>query len=199
MSNGNQRLRPNAQSNTTRDPLISPVTLSEFSDFLGLDYDSSQQSLLESHLLAACGWYIAHSNNELLSRSYNLKFDRYPSGESFGGLGPAYARYDAWIDFPLAPVESIVDVTSGGDTVSFTSDLDSKPARLFTDACSQEISIDYIAGYETASDIPASVLLGIKMMAAYLYEHRGSCSVGDAAKDSGAMSVFGFNAMILSL
>ena len=41
--------------------------------------------------------------------------------------------------------------------------------------------------------------MGIYMMAGYLYEHRGSCNVGNAASDSGATSVWGYDALILSL
>ena len=36
-------------------------------------------------------------------------------------------------------------------------------------------------------------------MASYLYEHRGACDIGSAAMESGAASVWGYNAMILSL
>jgi len=199
MSNGNQRATPNRQSNTTADSLVSPVTPEQFADYLSLDYSPSDDALLNAHLLTACGWYIAHMNNELLERTWSLKFDRYPSqGDSFAGLGPVYADSQPWVDVPLYPVSVINSVLVDESIVTFTDDLDCKPPRVFMDAgC--KIDISYTAGYPTPSDIPPNIILGINMMAGYLYEHRGSCSIGDAAKESGAASVWGYNAMILSL
>ena len=200
MSHGNQSLRPNKSSNTTADPLVSPVTPSELADFLGLDYTPADDALLNAHLLAACGWYIAHTNNELLQRSWSLKFDRYPSqGESFGGLSPVNANLKSWIDIPLYPVTVIDSVTVDGDAETVTSDLDSKPPRVFFTSYGLNIDINYTAGYPTAADIPENVIMGLMMMAGYLYEHRGACEIGNAAKESGAGSLFGYNAMILSL
>ena len=200
MSLGNQRVRANKQSNSTTDPLVSPVTPEELADYLGLDYEPSDDILLNSFLLTACGWYVAYMNNELLARDWTLKLDRYPSqGESFSGLSPVYANLSDWINIPLYPVSIINDIQVDGEVAVFTYDLDSKPPRVFLNNYGEDIVITYNAGYATASDIPQNVILGINMMAGYLYEHRGACDIGNAAKDSGAMSVWGYNAMILSL
>jgi len=139
-------------------------------------------------------------NNELLSRDYTLKFDRYPSqGDSFTGLSPIYANLEPWIDIPLYPVSVITSVDVDDDVATFTDDLSSKPPRVFLENYGQNIVITYTAGYATKSDIPHNIILGINMMAGYLFEHRGACDIGNAAKQSGAMSVWGQNAMILSL
>jgi uncharacterized phiE125 gp8 family phage protein len=200
MSNANQRVRANKQSNTTTDTLVSPVTPEELSNYLGLDYNASDDDLLNSFLLTACGWYIAHMSNELLSRDYTLKFDRSPSdGESFSGLSPIRANLSAWINIPLYPVSVIANVDIDGDTETFTDDLDSKPPRVFLNNYGKDVVITYTAGYATVADIPKSVTLGINMMAGYLFEHRGACNIHDAAKDSGAISVWGYTGMILSL
>ena len=200
MSIGNQRVRVNKQSNTTSDPLVSPVTPEEFASWLGLDYEPSDDILLNSFLLTACGWYIAHMNNELLSRDYTLKFDRYPGqGESFSGLSPIYANLTPWIDIPIYPVSVVTNVEVDGDVEVFTDDLASKPPRVFFENFAKNIVITYTAGHATISDIPHNVILGINMMAGYLFEHRGACDIDNAAKQSGAMSVWGQNAMILSL
>jgi hypothetical protein len=200
MSLASQRSVANKTSNTTTDQLVSPVASSELADYLGMDYSSSDHAILNSHLLTACGWYIAHMNNELLQRSWRLKLDRYPTqGDSFGGLSPIYANLLPWIDIPLYPVASIDSVTVDTVTETVTSDLDSKPPRVLFTNYGNNIEINYTAGYLSASDIPASVILGINMMAGYLYEHRGACGIENAAKESGAISVWGYNAMILSL
>ena len=139
-------------------------------------------------------------NNELLQRSWVLKFDRYPSqGESFGGLSPVSANLKSWIDIPLYPVTSVDSVTVDSEVEVTTSDLDSKPPRVFFTSYGINIDINYTAGYPTAADIPENVIMGLMMMAGYLYEHRGACEIGNAAKESGAGSLFGYNAMILSL
>lgn len=201
MSNGNQRAKQNKQSNTTTDPLVSPVSTEEFADYLGLDYDPADDILLNAHLLSACGWYIAHMNNELLSRNWLFKSDYYPTdGQSFTGLSPIYANSADWINIPLYPVTTVTAITAETIAQTFTDDLDSKPPRVFLDnEFVKDIEITYVAGYPTKADIPPNTILGINMMASYLYEHRGACDIGNAAKESGAMSVWGYNAMILSL
>ena len=200
MSLGNQRAKANKQSNTTADALVSPITPAEFSDYLGLDYNAADDVLLNSFLLSACEYYISHASNELLQRTWVLKLDRYPSkGASFTGLSPVAANLADWIEIPLYPVTAIDSVTVDGEAETVTSDFDSKPPRVFFESYGENIVITYTAGYALATDIPASVLLGINMMAGYLYEHRGACNIGNAAKESGANSVWGLNAMVLSL
>lgn len=201
MSNGNQRAKANKQSNTTVDPLISPVDPEELADYLGLEHDPSEDVLLNSLLLTACGWYIAHMSNELLTREYSLKFDYYPTeGDGYTGLSPVNPNLEDWIDIPLIPVVEVTNVTAETEAQTFTFDIGSKPARVFLDnKFVKEIDITYTAGYATPSAIPQNTILGIQMMAAYLYEHRGACDINDAAKQSGACSVWGYSGMILSL
>lgn len=201
MSNGNQRAKANKRSNTTTDPLISPVDPEELASYLGLEHDPSEDVLLNSLLLTACGWYIAHMNNELLTRVYSLKFDYYPTeGDGYTGLSPVYPNLKDWIDIPLIPVIDVTDVTAETEAQTFTFDIDSKPPRVFLDNRSvQEIDITYTAGYATVAEIPQNTILGIQMMAAFLYEHRGACDIDNAAEQSGAMSVWGYSGMILSL
>ena len=200
MSFGNQRTKPNKQSNTTTGALVSPVTPAEFSSYLGLDYNAADDALLNSFLLAACEYYIAHASNELLQREWVLKLDRYPSqGESFSGLSPVAANLSDWVNIPLYPVTAITAVTVDSEVETVTSDFDSKPPRVFFESYGENIEITYTAGYVLAADIPSSVLLGINMMAGYLYEHRGACNIGNAAKESGANSAWGLNAMVISL
>ena len=199
MSNGNQRLRLNKQSNTTTETLVSPVTAESFADYLGLEYSPEDDILLNAHLLSACGWYIANTNNELLTREYNLKLDYYPDSTSLSGLGSVYGNLNSWIDIPLYPVSIVNSVTIDEGVEVFTNDLDSKPPRVFVNNYNKDIVINYSAGYTTKTDIPSNIILGINMMASYLYEHRGACDIGNAAQESGANSVWGYNAMILNL
>lgn len=200
MQSASQRLRQNSKSNTANSALVCPITPSEFSNFMGLDYDASDDALLNAHLLAACTHYISLTSNELLTRSWTFKLDSYPATmDSFGGLSRISASLDPWIEIPLRPVSSITGITIDGSTVTFDADLDSKPPRVFTDDVGDNISINYIAGYATAEEIPATAILGINLLASYLFEHRGACKINDAINDSGAAMAWGVDAMILNL
>ena len=192
-TNANQRLSANDWSNTTVDPLVSPVTAADLADFLSLDDDGSQTALLESLLLSATEQCILSTNTELLNRTYTLEYDRHPERQSgLTGLGPIPSLLSWWIDFPLSPVISVTTVTVGGVIVAaedYQLDTKTKPARLsFNTAPNGSISIDYLAGYAAAEFAPQGLLLGIKSLAAYVYEHRGMCDIDDAVKSSGAAS-----------
>lgn len=197
----NQRSRKNSVSNRTSDPLIAPITPEQLADFLGLDYDPSDDALLESFILATSQFYIATTNNELLQRNYIMKFDSMPlESPSVGGLSPVYGYIEPWLNLGVWPVES-VSALYYDDVVQLSPevDLDSKPARVFVDNYAVKIQADYLAGYTTAEKIPANVLQGITAMSAYLYEHRGSCSAAQAAKDSGAMTMWRIESIMVTL
>ena len=202
-TSGNQRQQRNAGSNRTADPLISPVTPAELANYLGLAYDSSDDSFLESFILSACVWYVAYSNNELLERDYTLKFDRYPqSSEGYSGLGIEPGILQGWIQIPVNPATDVTEILADGEdiTADATIDYDSKPQRIkLPNRFLKAIEISYTAGYPTSDDIPANILHGIKMLAAYLYEHRGECDAQNAAQKSGAAGMFSTESMILNL
>ena len=204
-TNANQRLSANDWSNTTVDPLVSPVTAADLADFLSLDDDGSQTALLESLLLSATEQCILSTNTELLNRAYTLEWDRHPERQSgYSGLGPIPALQSWWIEFPLHPVAVVTSVTVDGDLIApedYQVDTKTKPARIsfnylpfslsFNSTSSLTtgaIVIEYTAGYAAAEFAPQGLLLGIKSLAAYTYEHRGMCDAGEAVEKSGAMS-----------
>ena len=206
MSIGNQRTRPNQTSNRASDPLVSPISTDDMGEFLGLGLplSVSDAALIDGLLLAACQYYIDYSNNELLQRNYIYKADSFPrQQESFTGLGRQPGSLAWWLSFPIWPVDSITTVAdSDGPIVlpDYTVDYDSKPSRLeLSNPFVSNLQIDYLAGYATAADIPPSVLIGIQMLTAYLYEHRGSCDAASAASDSGALVLWNAEIMYLTL
>ena len=174
---GVQKSKPNQASNRTLDPLVSPIAPQDLAEFIGAIYDPAQDAFLTSFLLAASAQYIAYTNNELLSRDYVYKLDRWPEqSPSYSGLGFEPARGHSWIDIPLNPVLDVTQVMANGQniTANVSLDLSSKPQRILTETSwMQDIQVDYSAGYATAENIPQSAIVGIKMLAAYLYEHRG--------------------------
>jgi hypothetical protein len=94
----------------------------------------------------------------------------------------------------LHPVAAVASVAVDGDvlaTEDYQIDLKTKPARLSLNSQpTGSILTEYTAGYASAALIPAGLLLGIKMLAAYMYEHRGMCAIGDAAEASGATAIW---------
>ena len=188
---GNQRLRPNKSSNRTTDSLVSPITPQQLADFLSIDYNAADANLYNGFLLAACDACIKYTNVELLQRTYTFKSDRYPERqEGYGGVGIMYAYRSWWINLPVYPVISVTSVEVDGTAADDPSiDLDSIPARVEPKEMGA-IEIVYEAGHATAAEINSQLLLGVKMLAAYLYEHRGMCDVTDAVRASGAATLW---------
>ena len=176
-------------------------------EFIGLSLplSASDEALINGLVLASCQYYIDYYNNELLTRDYTLKFDSHPKQqEAYSGLGVSPAVSDYWINFPIWPVTTVSSVTVDGDLLVVTDDydidLDSKPARLELNTLyGDDIVVTYSAGYATAEDIPASVISGIKLMTAYMYDHRGGCDASSAANDSGASLMWQSTKMYLNL
>jgi hypothetical protein len=196
---GNQRLRPNYQSNKPQDVLLSPVSPSELADFLSLEFCSDTE-LLTGYLLAATQACLDYTNIEMLERQWVLKMDRNPERQAgYLGVGLMHAYAAWWVQLPVYPVQSIDSVKVAGESVTARSiDLDSRPARVEVDE-SGAIEITYTAGHASIQDINPQLLLGIKMLAGYLYDHRGACDVGEAVKASGAAMMWGNSRMVITL
>ena len=197
---GNQRLRPNKYSNQTNEPLVSPVTAEELADFLSIQYAESDDSLYESFLLAASAACVSYTNLELLEREYVYKSDYYPNRQDgLAGVSIMFSYRSWWINLPVFPVVSVDSVEVNGDlTDDAEIDLSSRPARVEPKEYGS-IEITYTAGHESVEAIDSRILLGIKSLAAYLYEHRGACDVNDALRKSGAASMWDSCRMMVSL
>jgi hypothetical protein len=98
------------------------------------------------------------------------------------------------LELPRSPVQSIVSVTetdTDGTTHTLTAgdwiaDLTLDPARLRLNWITvprflQHIQVTFTAGYVAPDQIPVPILLAIKLMVSWLYEHRGD--VAEAAAD----------------
>ena len=184
-------MKPNYFSNTTSGPLVSPITPAQFADFMSLEYVVTDDALLSSFLLSATEMCIAYTNHELLQRTWEYRLDRSPEFYGgLGGLGRVPASLDPWINLPLTPVSSITGITVDGVAYTdFTEDLNSRPARVSMDDVGDDIVITYVAGVGTAADIDSRLLLGIYLLAQYLYDNRG-CDVSKAVEMSGAFAVW---------
>jgi len=202
--NGSSVSRPVTISNKTADPISPPFTADDVADFIGLPLPLSDAdtAIIEALSKAAVQQYIDRTGREMLARDYTWKASRHPERvPSYGGLGASPAALSWWIELPVSPVSAIASVTVDDVvTTGYQFEPDHIPARLVMDSYTGgAIVIEYTAGYATAAEVPDSARLGAMMLAAYLYDHRGACSVDDAVNNSGAGALWATDMVIRNL
>lgn len=147
----------------------------------------------------------------MINQSWRVSFDDWPlsHGSWWDGVrdgsiteldGAGSVSFPRW---PLSSVTSVTTYNSAGAAtaavIADTFDVDTyqKPGRLRLKsgktwpAATREtngVEVVYVAGYgSAASNVPAPMRRAVRLLAAYMYEHRGDgCGMGDALKDSGA-------------
>lgn len=176
---GNQRTQPNRISNSTADPVVSPVSTQDLADYLGV---APTDPLLAGLLLEATDAIQRFANVELSERAWTWRADRYPERqEAILGLGAMPALAAWWIDLPAWPLVSVDSVTARDH------DVDLAGGRVFVRGPDAPLVIEYTAGYQDGT-VPPIFLGAIKQLAAYAYEHRGSCDADDSGRRSGAFA-----------
>ena len=160
---------------------VSPVAVADLQQFL--DVDSTDQ--LEDVLSVATDVVIRYLNRELLPRQWQLVINRKQEP-----LKVAYERFPdrrfADVELPYSHLISVDKVEVDGEEADFDVDLLSTPGRIHVETIGEQLEVVYTAGSVV---IPATIKTGIKMLAAFLYEHAGACDVTDALKKSGAEAV----------
>lgn len=157
----------------TVDPTDEPVTVSNLRNQARIViYDDD--AVLFSYIKAARTWAEVYLNRQIMTATYLLTLDFFPS----------------WtIKLPLPPLQSITSIKyldTGGVQRTLSSalyllDTRSAPGRL-TPAYSQiwpdsryqvnGIEITFVAGYASASAVPQTIKHAILLLAAHWYEHR---------------------------
>lgn len=179
-ASGNQTVQPNRIANWTDGPLVSPVSEADAAAYLVV---APTDPLLPGLLLAATDAIQRYANVQLCQRAWTWKADRYPDRQAaMSGVGTMPALAAWWIDLPAWPLVSVESVTAR----EFDDDIPG--ARVFVRGPEAPLVIEYTAGYE-AGDVPPIFLEAIKMLAAYLYEHRGDCDAAEAGRSSGAFGM----------
>jgi uncharacterized phiE125 gp8 family phage protein len=177
-------------------PAATPEDLREL---LRLNESDETDAYLNGLLLAATMYAEKYLNRTFiysdLTRQYEVKDDRSTL---------ALERYrDTTIYLPYGPVIFVdrvyaVDMYGAETEIDvYRLDIVSSPAKLlisqsFCFDVDGLVKIDYTAGYgEYAANIPAPIVQGVLQHAAYMYEHRGDCEANEAAKMSGAHTIYG--------
>lgn len=187
--------QPQLRSGYTTRPLsavVSPVTTQELADWLRLD--DNTDPLLSPLLVAATSYVIERLQSELLNRDRVVTYQHWPMvGKLYTQLSYPDAQFEREIKLPYATLQSVTAVTLYGGVFTDYQVQETTPATLYieplqvTDASEPAIEVQYVAGYgANAADVPEAIRVGITMMAAYLYSHRGACDAVTAFANSGA-------------
>lgn len=173
----------------TTDPLVSPVTASELADWVGVD---SSDTLLAPLLLSATDAVIRFLGYDLEPREWTLTLWDWPAfgTRTWPNLVPAPYYLAREINLPYGAVQSVSFVEIYGQaTALYTVRNDSLvleqgvPYERYKDNTDPAIEVTYTAGLVPIS---ASITDAIKMLAAFMYEHRGACDVMEGMARSGA-------------
>ena len=187
--------QPQLRSGYTTRPLsavVSPVTTQELADWLRLD--DNTDPLLSPLLTAATSYVIERLQSELLNRDRVVVYQHWPMvGRMYTQLSQPDAMYENEIKLPYATLQSVTAVTIYGGVFTDYQIQQTTPATLYidplevTDVSDPAIEVQYVAGYgDEAADVPEVIRIGVTMMAAYLYSHRGACDAVTAFGNSGA-------------
>jgi len=171
------------------EPVGLPVTLAKFKEFAKLDADDdSQDDLLQAFLDTA---------TDDLERYTNRWFiEREAIGYYVGLEVSPFERYP-FTEIQHAPLLSVSEVAQWlGGAYTPTTDYHLKErdgyARLLFPNSGISTGYDtpypyrvtFEAGYGDADAVPPAIKLAIMMYAAYLYENRGDCECGPAARQA---------------
>lgn len=189
-----QFLNRRAGKANTTDPIVSPVTQQELIDWLVLPLaDPTLPKLLTS----ATGAVIRFLGLDLLARDWTLTHWDWPTSGT--AALPTLSRQNGGplreIVLPYANLLSVDNVEVYGEvTTDYIQRVDSivlNPLDVTLSATGTNtdpaLVVAYSAGYGAdADDVPEDIKQAILQLAAFNYEHRGSCDATQALVRSGA-------------
>jgi uncharacterized phiE125 gp8 family phage protein len=165
---------------TATAPTSEPITLAEAKAHLrvvGNDDDSLISRLITAVREAA----ELYTNRQIITASLVLYIDQFPSGEA--------------IYLPKNPVQSVTafnytdanNVSQVLSTSVYRTLLNREPAEIrlksyqqwpATYGTTEQVWIQYVAGYGTAASVPQMLKQGMLLLLGDLYEHRESTTAG---------------------
>jgi hypothetical protein len=167
---------------TAQTDTVSPVTAAELAAFIGVP---STDPLLPDLLIAATDAVIGHINIDLTQREW---VGIVPAlGKTRVQVSPTFDPCNTF-ELPYTGLISVDAVTNTeGQPYTFEVQAQRRPAKITVhDWDYKELRIEYTAGMQI---IPQAIKTAIKMLASFLYEHRGACDAMDGLKKSGAVTL----------
>ena len=169
------------------------VTDQELADWLDVDVTDV---LLPVMARTATSMVIEYLEKELIDRDRVVVYERWPySGtDATPSLSRNNIELNIYVKLPYAQFATVNSVEIFGEAYTDFRKVDSEPISLYFETIpaigndeNPAIKAEYTAGYgATAADVPSQIKDATKMLAAYLYEHRGACDAGKALEQSGA-------------
>lgn len=170
------------------------VTAAELADWLRVD-EADNNSVLSVIVSAVSDAIINLLGRELLQRDRVATWREwdYIGTDMQPSLSPTDAQWSLEYVLPFSgSITTIGQVLVNGEVITdYTTKNDGREIVIFDSITEQDdviaLQITYTtADYPSASDLPSDVKMAALQMGAYMFEHRGECSVSDAMLNSGA-------------
>jgi hypothetical protein len=201
-------------------PAVEPVAAMELQDHLRADNSILPVSEANDLIKEARQEIEDQSGIAMVNQTWRLSLDNWPNAQEQWWSGTVQASISqlygprgivGTVDLPRYPVGSVTSITvydeaSNPTTVNvgavFDVDTYQRPARIRLKSGqtwpvalrpTNAIEIVYLAGYGANADaVPAPLKRAIKLMAAYMFSHRGDgCDMAEAFEKSGAAAIVG--------
>jgi len=183
----------------TTDPAVEPITADELDTHLRGDgvLAANEGDFLESVITAAREYVEEFTRRALITQSYTLVMDSWPSVKNEGlgwwdGVREGSISQDlqGHVELPMGPLQSITSVTTYAadntstvfDSSNYFIDSNQTPGQLVLNTGTvwpsftrtrNGIEIVYVAGYgNNATDVPGALKMAVKQLAAHWYENR---------------------------
>jgi len=169
---------------TVTAPAEEPITLTEAKAHLRV-YIDDDDTLITAQIAAARQWFEETTYRQLVTATYDLVLDDFPSGACS-------------ILVPRAPLQSVTSINytdSAGDEQTMDSgdyvvSTSREPGEIrlgysktwpATRNEPDAVTVRFVAGYGDESTVPEAIKAAIKLVVGHLYEHREEVIVGETA------------------
>lgn len=165
-------------------PTAEPVTVDEAKKQLRID-DDTEDDFIDTLIEPARVQCETFTGRAFINTTFDYKLDRFPSGyERFTG------SYEPAIMLPRPPLSSVTSITytaTDGTSTTLSSslyavDTAALPGRITpaygeswpaTRDIPNAVTVRFVAGYgSAATSVPANIKHAIKMLVAFMFEHR---------------------------
>lgn len=179
------------------DPIQVACNIADLADYLSVDQSDSVLYLVA---MDATSQAVEYLQCDLINRRRTVTYNEWPFRGTYTprSMSPQSVEPCYSFELPYANLQEVESVEIYGEP--FTADQyrveAGKPTRIYTNPVfdakgrtSPAIVCDYVAGFgPSVSSVPYQIQVSIMKLAAFLYEHRGSCDAHEAMLRSGASS-----------
>ena len=175
----------------SNDPVVSVVSNADLADWIGID---SSDPLLTDLGISATQLVIDHLQSELITRERVVIYSDWPKAgtDTSPSLSPANQYFEQDIYLPGGNLIGVNEVLIYGEAVTDFHVMGFVPGRIRIDIAvnwvdnEDAVKVTYDAGFGQIADVPSGIKLAVKLLAGYIYEHRGACDMTLAFDKSGA-------------